>query len=684
MNKNINEKEDENKNKKKIAAILLLLLLLFLAFIFYNRTPQPKEDIVVAPVTKKPTTSIKENKKPAKVKTDSHIKENTLTITDIPEGLESVRVEILAEGSDEPIIKKLKPNDPSGDLSVPLLLPGEVNQKYSVKVYGENNTLLSKKDVVLGGAGTVDILLPQTLDRDSTTSPPQFSGLSTAQVEGFRGAVLKWTEATDNITKKTNIEYLIYRSEKSGGANLMNPTYTVKGASSLSVGDLKSGTKYYFIVRARDEHNNIENNKHELEITTPLIAPSALKLSVPTLEEVIISWSVIEDAKGFKVERRQANSKEYVQVADVAYAHFKDSPPRQDISYYYRVHAYNDILKSLYSQEILFINGIPPEVINNNRYGNFYTALTTDLKNGFPSMSYYNYKKTSLDVASYNGVLWDVVTVDDDGDVGMDSSIKIDTLTGHLRIAYYDIINRAFKYASFDGNNWNIETAITTETGAWGTFLVLDSKTGLPRFSYYEKMTNEVKIAIFENNLWRVEIVDKGSNVGFINAMAIDRESGTIYLTYYGDDSSLKIASFAGEKWNVEVVDTNVDTKPGASLALDRRTGLPSLSYFSSGSIKVASFNGESWKLETVDKGGKTGWDNAIALHPKTGYPVICYINKNDVLKIATFNGKSWDIKVINEKTDFISVDTNPLSGDLFLGYYDSASRNLAVYTLHW
>jgi len=102
---------------------------------------------------------------------------------------------------------------------------------------------------------------------DST--PPDFTGISSTVV-GSTNVTLKWTAATDDKTDPTDIVYLVYSSTDS--TDITKQTMPIAtsdpGATSIQITDLKSATQYYFLVRARDQALNVDQNTQVAPVQT--------------------------------------------------------------------------------------------------------------------------------------------------------------------------------------------------------------------------------------------------------------------------------------------------------------------------------------------------------------------------------------------------------------------------------
>lgn len=106
----------------------------------------------------------------------------------------------------------------------------------------------------------------------SVTTPegvaPTFDGVKLASAEGKTVRVF-WPPATDNVTDSASIVYDVYESLTSHVYDYTKPSYTTKpGASSITINEPNAGTRYYFVVRARDSVGNEDGGFHEASTTT--------------------------------------------------------------------------------------------------------------------------------------------------------------------------------------------------------------------------------------------------------------------------------------------------------------------------------------------------------------------------------------------------------------------------------
>ncbi|MBI2061545.1 MAG: hypothetical protein HYT87_17530 [Nitrospirae bacterium] len=105
------------------------------------------------------------------------------------------------------------------------------------------------------------------------TTPPTFSGASSAASASATRINLTWTAATDAVSASAAIIYRICQSTTTGTCQTtFTTTYTTAaGAVSYGVDSLTTGTTYYFVVRAVDEAGNVETNT--VQVSAAPVAP---------------------------------------------------------------------------------------------------------------------------------------------------------------------------------------------------------------------------------------------------------------------------------------------------------------------------------------------------------------------------------------------------------------------------
>lgn len=112
------------------------------------------------------------------------------------------------------------------------------------------------------------------------TTPPAFAGLQSAfactpgpQAPGETTPyTLTWQAATDEGTPSSQILYDVFLAYSSGGEDFSQPTWTTSpGVITYRTPGLPSHGAYYFVVRARDQAGNEDQNKVEREGVDPCL-----------------------------------------------------------------------------------------------------------------------------------------------------------------------------------------------------------------------------------------------------------------------------------------------------------------------------------------------------------------------------------------------------------------------------
>jgi hypothetical protein len=82
---------------------------------------------------------------------------------------------------------------------------------------------------------------------------------------------LGWIPATDNVTPKNEIIYLVYEASIAGGEDFSRPTYmTSAGATSFTTPLLPDNVSHYFVVRAMDGTGNRDTERGRASRHEPL------------------------------------------------------------------------------------------------------------------------------------------------------------------------------------------------------------------------------------------------------------------------------------------------------------------------------------------------------------------------------------------------------------------------------
>ena len=146
-------------------------------------------------------------------------------------------------------------------------LAGQASQKRSLRGWGLSLGFLMLCACSGGGNSSDDGGVDQGSSADKTA--PRFSGVTMALATGTTTIDLSWSAATDDRTSPGQISYLVYMASSSLRQNFSTPSFQVPaGSTTYQVTGLDLATKYFFVVRARDEAGNIDTNLLERNATT--------------------------------------------------------------------------------------------------------------------------------------------------------------------------------------------------------------------------------------------------------------------------------------------------------------------------------------------------------------------------------------------------------------------------------
>jgi chitodextrinase len=167
----------------------------------------------------------------------------------------------------------------------------QANTQYFVVVRAVNAAGVEDKNTT-EGSGTTQL--------DITA--PTFAGATLAGPGAQGSLVISWASATDNLTPKQGIDYLVYLATTAGGEDLTTPDYVSDfGATGITIPGLTLGSTYYAIVRARDASGNIDSNTREVSGTPgadpvpPLFAGCTAAIAEDATS-VLVTWNLATDS----------------------------------------------------------------------------------------------------------------------------------------------------------------------------------------------------------------------------------------------------------------------------------------------------------------------------------------------------------------------------------------------------
>jgi len=276
-----------------------------------------------------------------------------------------------------------------------------------------------------------------------------------------------------------------------------------------------------------------------------------------------------------------------------------------------------------------------------------------------------------------------ISTIEETGDVGYHSSIKIDN-TNKVHISYYDRTNGSVKYALKNAQSWQITTVdIVGTIGASTIYSQMSTSLGLDQMgnahiAYVDLNSYSLKYATNSTGTWALITIDDSSAVRDVVSLAVDKNNhahisyidDTVYMP--GPDRPLNYATNITGSWVISEIDyyatfstaigvdkncnthiiyikdnenlyyttndsgswlttkvesTGITTRAFPSLSLDSY-GKSHVSFydFNRGDLKYATNAGGYWITSTVEaiEFLESGIHNAITVDPFDGVH-ICY-----------------------------------------------------------
>ncbi|WKZ20150.1 MAG: SBBP repeat-containing protein [Candidatus Jettenia sp. CY-1] len=256
-------------------------------------------------------------------------------------------------------------------------------------------------------------------------------------------------------------------------------------------------------------------------------------------------------------------------------------------------------------------------------------------------ISYYDRTNGDLKFATAEGktIPWSVSTIDSTGNVGLYTSLAFDS-TDKVYISYYDATNQDLKCAStstpLDPASWTITTVDSAGDVGMYTSLAIDSMDNV-HISYYDHTNGDLKHALYTNGSWSTEIVHGGNAwVGKYSSLAVD-SSDAVHISYYNASSTgLNYAHKVNGSWVSESIDTVGLVGSYTSLAIDASDNVH-ISYhdYTNGDLKYTHNTTGSWTTITVDSAGRVGAYTSIKVDSNGFVHISYYDRSNTDLKYA-------------------------------------------------
>ncbi len=208
------------------------------------------------------------------------------------------------------------------------------------------------------------------------------------------------------------------------------------------------------------------------------------------------------------------------------------------------------------------------EVVDNSgdicvfEYFGDYTSILLDSQ-GTPHISYCDFGNYDLKYAHLTSSGWITEVVDEDGDVGEYSSLALDEDDNpHISYGFWmkdtDLFN--LKYAYKTGGVWDIQTIDKEGDVRKWTSLKLDSD-NYPHISYHDYTEDALKYISYDGENWIKDTVESEGSTGCFNSLCLDSDNSP-HISYYDwGNKALKYAYFVDDTWDVKTIeiDTNTD-----------------------------------------------------------------------------------------------------------------------------
>jgi hypothetical protein len=133
------------------------------------------------------------------------------------------------------------------------------------------------------------------------TTPPVFAGAAAVTNATNTSLTVTWAAATDNVTPQAQIQYQVCWSQSATQcATSFTAMASVTGATAYIANGLSPSKTYYFVVRARDQANNVDSNtvvrsgSTTADVTPPVFGgiTGATGQSATTVQ---LTWSAASD-----------------------------------------------------------------------------------------------------------------------------------------------------------------------------------------------------------------------------------------------------------------------------------------------------------------------------------------------------------------------------------------------------
>lgn len=262
------------------------------------------------------------------------------------------------------------------------------------------------------------------------------------------------------------------------------------------------------------------------------------------------------------------------------------------------------------------------QTVDSNPNVGKYASIAID-SDDQPHISYYDAGNGALKYAVWNenDAVWEIETVDSSGDTGQMTSIALDE-DDHPHIAYFDETNDRLRYAYFDGDRWIRETVDSEDTVGVNPSIALNSA-GVPRISYFDFFNLSLKYAVrLGANDWStVTIADGVISQDRISSLQAPVEISKL-LAGVGIKSSLAVDDW--DDPHIAFLDDNQDN------------------------LRYTTYNGYAWVFDTVDDINRLGGYPSLEIDSQDEPHISYYDFDNANLKYARHTAAGWQINFVD------------------------------------
>ena len=365
--------------------------------------------------------------------------------------------------------------------------------------------------------------------------------------------------------------------------------------------------------------------------------PSNLVTAAVSATQVDLAWSDnANNEDGFRIERRAADSTDYLLLATVApnIASYSDTTVTELTSYYYRVIAYNAVGDSDPSNIAAVTT--PWTITSLDTLGNVggHTAMALD-SNEKVHISYYDYSNADLKYITNISGTWVSAVVDSNGEAGEFSSIAVDH-NNNVHISYYDRTNAHLKYTTNASGSWQTSTIDPQEHNGFYSSIGIDSNNKV-YIAYYDSTNTDLKYATNLTGTWQTSVIDSIGYVGLFCSLAVD-SNDKIHISYYDQtNGNLKYATNQSSGWVTSTVDSTGDVGFYTDIAVDSNNKVH-ISYGDWGNrdLKYSTNSSGSWQTSSIDIGGEVGDYTSMVVDSKDNPHISYYDSTNKSLKYIT------------------------------------------------